>query len=115
MITLKRRKDGKYTPPTAYSFLRRIESYPDGTVKTGLREYDCWGAPKGEMVWRGRLPKGQKFGRFSFVTLELAQAGCCPPALMKDFIEQEGAPKGEDIAIEETIKLHKRGYLGGVG
>jgi hypothetical protein len=104
-----------YKAPTAYSFLKVSRSFPDGTVETTLREYDCWGTPKGPQKWRGLLPKGQKLGKFTFVTLKMQQGGCCPPALMKDYIQQEGGPAVERDAAGEALKLHKRGYFGGRG
>jgi hypothetical protein len=107
----------KFQAPTAYSRTRVIEEFEDGSVLLGLRQWDCWGIEYwgGERRIRTRFKKGEKAGLHNFVTLEMQQAGCCPPELMKDYIMQEGGELVERDPLEEAMELHKRGYFGGGG
>lgn len=57
-----------------------------------------------------KLPRGRAV---DVRTLELTAMGCCPPALTKDFVMQEGGEMVEKDPVLEAMKLHKRGYFGG--
>lgn len=101
---------------TAFTRSFPIKTRPDGGITQGTYSYDCWGEMQGGLFKQTVSPEysikisGQK----SHVTLELEARGCCPPQLMKDFIEREGELVERD-PVEEAMKLHKRGYFGGGG
>lgn len=78
------------------------------------RHYNCFG----KNYWTTEthagpgqsIPTGRRVDMRSLKTIAL---GCCPPALMKDFIMQEGGEMVERDPVLEAMKLHKRGYFGG--
>jgi len=99
---------------TAFTRYWKIESFPNGDMLLGHLSYDCWGAKQHgikKMRMRGEDAK-KHIGQHDKTTLRLKQQGCCPPQLMKDFIEREGELAERD-PVEEAMKLHKRGYFGG--
>jgi len=98
---------------TAFTRSFPIKTFPNGDVWQGTYSYDCWGRKQGGHFEQRVSAKYSKeiTGQKSYITLELTKAGCCPPQLMKEFLEQEGGPEGTDPA-EEAMKLHKRGYFG---
>lgn len=55
---------------------------------------------------------GRRRGITDLRTLTMTAAGCCPPELMTEFLQQEDTEKD---AVEEAVKLHKVGYFGGGG
>ena len=78
------------------------------------RHYNCFGknywttetfSEPGETILTGR--------EVDVRSLKTIAMGCCPPALMKDFIMQEGGEMVERDPVLEAMKLHKRGYFGG--
>jgi hypothetical protein len=85
-------------------------------VKQGWYSYDCWGKKQGGLFTQTVEPADSKklTGQRNYATLKLTQMGCCPPQLMKDFIEREGELVARD-PVEEAMMLHKRGYFGGGG
>ncbi len=102
---------------TAFTRSFPIKTFPNGDILQGTYSYDCWGKKQGGL-FEQRVTAAYSAGitgQKSNITLELTQAGCCPPQLMKDFIQQEGAPAEERDPVEEAMKLHKRGYFGGGG
>ena len=100
---------------TAFSRSRVIKTFPNGDIWLGTFQYDCWGKKREAEFTQRVTPEvaKEKMGQKSHITLELTQRGCCPPQLMKDFIQQEGGPAEERDPVLEAMKLHKRGYLGG--
>lgn len=109
-----------YTAYIIYTYLREKERHtPKGPVKLKIyraQYYNCFG----RNFWNTEvftepgetLQTGKRIDRRS---LQATAAGCCPPALMKEFIETEQYDARRPDAVEEAIKLHKRGYLGGGG
>ncbi len=100
---------------TAFTRMYYIKDWELGTIRAGLISYDCWGNKQGGIYKFTTTPEyfAKYGGQKSYLTLKLTQRGCCPPQLMKGFIEQEGMPVDERDPIEEAMKLHKRGYFGG--
>lgn len=94
-----------------------ISTFPDGSVLQGTFSYDCWGDKQGGLFkQRVSAAYSKKIsGQKSYITLELTQKRCCPPQLMRGFIQKEGDPAEKFDAAEEAMKLHKRGYFGGGG
>lgn len=89
---------------------------PDGSLVYRAFRIDCAGrgVPKDGDYKRVRtFPKYAKTEDHR--TLEDLQAGCCPPQLMKEFIQTERFDASKGDAAEEALKLHKRGYFGGGG
>jgi len=99
---------------TAFTRMFFIEDWELDTIRAGYLSYDCWGKQQGGVQKFTTTPEylARYGGQKSYVTLRLMQMGCCPPQLMKDFIEREGELVERD-AVEEAMKLHKRGYFGG--
>ena len=101
---------------TAFTRSFPVSGFPNGDVLQGTFSYDCWGRKQGGLFKQRVTAKYSRkvTGQKSFVTLSMMQMGCCPPQLMKDFIEREGELVGRD-PVEEAMNLHKRGYFGGGG
>lgn len=70
-------------------FLKDLER---GRISVGTIWYNCWGEKVEGIHKFTTTPEyfAKYGGTTSLLTLELAQAGCCPPQLMKEFLEQEG-------------------------
>lgn len=94
-----------------------IEVFPNGDVLQGTYSYDCWGRIQGGLFKQRVSAEYAKktTGQKSHLTLELMQRGCCPPQLAGEILSDAGAPEAKGGDVEEAYKLHKRGYLGGVG
>ncbi len=102
---------------TAFTRSFVISIFPNGDVWQGTFSYDCWGNKQGGL-FRQRVEaetSRKEIGTKNYLTLGLTQRGCCPPQLMRGFIQKEGDPPEEFDAAEEAMKLHKRGYFGGGG
>jgi hypothetical protein len=101
---------------TAFSRRIKLKTYADGSYLVEVSEYNCWGKLKNRVKYREMPgPDVLKMGKKSHLTLELMQRGCCPPQLASQMLGDEDSPGAKGDAIEEAYKLHKRGYLGGVG
>jgi len=101
---------------TAFTRYWIIKDLFDNWVQVGHLSYDCWGNKQHgiKKITMSREAAKEHVGQHNHLTLELMKIGCCPPQLMKDFIEQEGADMERD-PVEEAMKLHERGYFGGGG
>jgi len=90
------------------------EKGPDGSMIYRVVTKNCLGEdmPSAGAYKRIRttVPAGKPY--FDARSLESIAGGCCPPQLMKDYIEREGELVERD-PVEEAMKLHKRGYFGG--
>ena len=89
---------------------------PGGSKLYKFLMFDCDGRryPKEGAFKLVRTTETPKAGYQDHRTLGDMQNGCCPPQLMKDFIEREGELAERD-PVMEAMKLHKRGYFGGGG
>jgi hypothetical protein len=93
-----------------------VPPQPDGALLYIFKMFDCdgMGYPSEGAKKVIRTTDKLKLGYTDHRDLRALQEGCCPPALMKDFILQEGAIVERD-PVEEAMKLHARGYFGGGG
>lgn len=83
-----------------------------GSLLYSVVGYDCWDRE----CWKKKIRTYPPVKRIiDLRSLKKIAAGCCPPALMKDYIMQEGGEMAERDPVEEALKLHKRGYFGGGG
>lgn len=102
---------------TAFTRSFPVSTFPNGDILQGWFSYDCWGDKQGGLYKERNTPADSKknTGQRDYTTLRLRQMGCCPPQLMKKFLETESMAKGKLDPVEEAMKLHKRGYFGGGG
>ena len=103
-----------------YTFLscemRPSISGPEEVCYWNAKWFNCFG----DIIWETRIharggAKVKTSGYVDMRSLEATALGCCPPALMKDFVMQEGGELAERDPVMEAMKLHKRGYFGGGG
>lgn len=112
---------GKTRAYARYKFLKTERVHTAwGGWKTKIfyeaRYYSCLGKLLWATIVHGWLEGHTKLRPLvDMRSLELTAKGCCPPALMKDFIMQEGGEMAERDPVLEAMKLHKRGYFGGGG
>lgn len=103
-----------------YTFIRQVIEQTTTGPRTVRLHRGAWYNCYGKFIWGGDIPirPGEKplhLGIVDLRSLELTQLGCCPPALMKDFVMQEGGEMVEKDPVLEAMKLHERGYFGGGG
>ena len=106
----------------AYQTFDFIKTVEQQTIRGPLtvrvynsHNFNCYG----EEIWGGpvtttgetKLPTNRPVDVRS---LNLIKAGCCPAAIMKDFLEAERFDTESEDAVAAAMELSKKGYLGGI-